>query len=231
MDTVVKATTGREQGTRPSRRLRAEGQLPGVVYGQEKEPLAVSVNYSELREALQTDAGLNTVFTLEVDGSQETVIVRDVQRDAIKRKVTHADFLRVDPDSAIKLTVPLQLTGNAIEVAEAGALVEQKMFRLQISVLPRAIPAVIEADISHLTMDTRLAVGDLELPEGVASLIAPNITVAAPVETRISKTDLGEEEEGLEGEEGDDGEGAEGEGGGDAEASDGDSGDDSSGDE
>ena len=231
MDTVVKATTGREQGTRPSRRLRAEGQLPGVVYGQEKEPLAVSVNYSELREALQTDAGLNTVFTLEVDGSQETVIVRDVQRDAIKRKVTHADFLRVDPDSAIKLTVPLQLTGNAVEVAEAGALVEQKMFRLQISVLPRAIPAVIEADISHLTMDTRLAVGDLELPEGVASLIAPNITVAAPVETRISKTDLGEEEEGLEGEEGDDGEGAEGEGGGDAEASDGDSGDDSSGDE
>lgn len=231
MDTVVKATTGREQGTRPSRRLRAEGQLPGVVYGQEQDPVVVTVDYLELREALQTDAGLNTVFTLEVDGAQQTVIVRDVQRDAIKRKVTHADFLRVDPDSAIKLTVPLQLTGNAIEVAEAGALVEQKMFKLHISVLPRAIPAVIEADISHLTMDTRLAVGDLVLPDGVSSLIAPNITVAAPVETRISKTDLGEEEEGegLEGEEGE--EGAEGEGGGDADASGGDSGGDSSGDE
>lgn len=227
MDTVVKATTGRAQGTRSSRRLRNEGQLPGVVYGQQKDPLPVAVTYSELRDALQGEAGMNTVFTLDVEGAQETVIVRDVQRDPIKRRVTHADFLRVDPDQPISVTIPVTLTGTAVEVAEAGALVEQKMFRLQVSVLPRSIPTVIEADISGLTMDSRLAVGDLVLPEGVTSMIADRITVAAPVETRVSKMDLGEEEEGLEGEEAE--EGAEGaaEDGGDA----GGDGGDSSGDE
>lgn len=226
MDTVVKATTGRAQGSRSSRRLRSEGQLPGVVYGQQKDPVPVSVTYNDLRDALQGETGMNTVFTLEIDGSQETVIVRDVQRDAIKRVVTHADFLRVHPDQPITVTVPVTLTGVAVEVAEAGALVEQKMFRLQVSVLPRAIPTVIEVDVSALTMDARLAVGDLDLPEGVTSLIPDRITVAAPVETRVSKMDLGEEEEGVAGEEGAEATDEEGgDGGGDAD------GGDSSGDE
>ena len=226
MDTVVKATTGRSQGTRPSRRLRETGQLPGVVYGLQKDPVPVSVTYTELREALRGEAGVNTVFTLDVEGEQQTVIVRDVQRDPIKRVVTHADFMRVDGDVPISLTVPLTLTGTAVEVAEAGALVEQKMFRLRISVLPRAIPTVIEADISHLTMDGRIAVGDLNLPDGVVSMIADRITVAAPVATRVSKTDLGEEDELLAGK---DGEATEG---GDAPSADGgDAGSDSSGDE
>ncbi len=198
MDTVVKATTGRELGTRPSRRLRREGQLPGVVYGLGKDPQTVQVDYASLRDALKGEAGLNTVFTLDVDGAAEMVIVRDIQRDVIKRTVTHADFLRVDESTPVKLTVPVHLTGTSAAVADAGAIVEQKMFRIRVSALPRAIPHAIEADISGLTMDARLAVGDLNLPEGVTPLVADRITVAAPVGTRASRM--------LDGEEGEDGE-------------------------
>jgi len=198
MDTVVKAETGREQGTGPSRRLRSEGKLPGVVYGRKKDPIPVSVVYTELREALQTTTGMNTVFTLNVDGEQEIVVVRDVQRDPIKRVVTHADFLRVDPDVPISISVPLVVIGTAIEVAEAGALVEQKMHSIQVSVAPKNIPSVIEADVTSMTMDKRFSVADLELPPGVTSLVADRITVAAPVETRISKTDEGESLDGSD---------------------------------
>ncbi len=187
MDTIVKAETGREQGTGPCRRLRNEGKLPGVVYGLGKDPIPVSVVYTELREALQVPTGMNTVFTLDVDGSHEMVVVRDVQRDPIKRVVTHADFLRVDPDVPISVSVPLVVTGTSVEVAEAGALVEQKMHSIRVSVLPRSIPIAIEADISSLTMDSRFAVADLNLPDGVTSLVPDRITVAAPVGTRASK--------------------------------------------
>ncbi len=194
---VVKATTGRDLGTRPSRRMRDEGKLPGVIYGRGKEPKAVHVEYVELREVLQGEAGLNTIFTLDVDGEAETVIVREIQRDPIKRRVTHADFLRVEMDTPITVTVPVELTGIALKVADAGALVEQKLFSVKVRATPRAIPTAIRADISRLTLDSRLAIGDLKLPEGVTTLANDRITVAAPVGTRASRMGLevGEEEE------------------------------------
>ncbi len=200
MNSVVKATTGRDLGTRPSRRMRDEGNLPGVIYGRGAEPKPVQVVYSELRDALQGDAGLNTVFTLEVDGVPETVIVRDIQRDPIKRRVTHADFMRVELDTPITVTVPVELTGVSATVADAGALVEQKLFSVKVRATPRAIPASIRADISNLTMDSRLAIGDLKLPDGVTTLAADRITVAAPVGTRASRMGVGElgEDEMLE---------------------------------
>ena len=187
MDTVVKATTGRDLGTRPSRRMRDEGKLPGVLYGQGQDPQPVVVEYAELREALRGEAGLNTVFTLEVDGFAETVIVREIQRDPIKRRVTHADFLRVELDTPITVTVPVELTGIAVKVADAGALVEQKLFSVKVRATPRNIPTAIRADISKLTLDSRLAIGDLKLPEGVVTLANDRITVAAPVGTRASR--------------------------------------------
>lgn len=187
MDTVVKATTGRELGTRPSRRLRAEGVLPGVVYGLGRDPQAVQVEYSALREALQGPAGLNTVFTLDVDGQQQQVIVKDIQRDIMKRTVSHADFLRVDPSTPVKITVPVTLTGHAAKVADAGALVEQKVFRIKVRALPGAIPVDIPVDISRLDMNSRIAVRDLNLPNGVEALLADRVTVAAPVGTRASR--------------------------------------------
>ncbi len=219
---VVKATTGRDLGTRPSRRMRDEGKLPGVVYGRGTEPKAVHVEYAELREVLQGEAGLNTIFTLDVEGVAETVIVREIQRDPIKRRVTHADFMRVEMDTPITVTVPVELTGVAVKVADAGALVEQKLFSVKVRATPRTIPTAIRADISKLTLDSRLAIGDLKLPEGVTTLANDRITVAAPVGTRASRmgaNELGEDEE-LSDEVAEDEEIAEGEAGESAEAGD-----------
>ena len=196
--TVVTAHTGRELGTGPSRRLRNQGILPGVVYGMDKDPIAVTVVYTELREALKTDHGLNTVIGLEVEGgAMEIVIVRAIQRDSIKRTVTHADFMRVDPEIPIQVVVPVHVVGTSVSVAEAGALVEQKMHQLRVQVKPSQIPVAIEADISGMTIENRLQLGELTLPEGVTTRVSPNITVAAPVATRVSKTAAEEEAEEL----------------------------------
>ncbi len=203
MSTVVKATTGRATGSAASRRLRAAGQLPGVLYGLGKDPIPVEVAYDELRDALKTDAGLNTVFTLSVDGDEEEVVVRDVQRDPIKRRAVHADFLRVSNDHRINVTVPVVLTGTAREVAESGGMVEQKMHSLNISCAPNRIPNQLEVDVSAMTIDARLALSDIVLPEGVTTKVLGKITVAATVVPRGLKSDEeGEEDEELMGEEG-----------------------------
>lgn len=197
--TVVTATTGRSIGSRPSGRLRSEGQLPGVIYGKGIEPTPLHVDYAELREALKGAAGLNTVFTLVVDGTENTVIVRDIQRDAIKRTVAHADFLRVDDADKIKVTVPVVLTGRPSEVLDNGGIIEQKLHTLDILVDPRKVPNQIEFDVSTLTLDGRIALGDIDLPDGVSTKVADRITIAAPVVPRGLKS---AEEEELEGEEG-----------------------------
>ncbi len=208
VQTVVSASTGRDLGSRPSRRLRAEGKLPGVIYGLNKEPQAVSVVYTDLREALSLETGMNTVFTLDIDGSPETVLVRSVQRDPLKRVVTHADFLRIDPTQKIRVRVPIELVGDATAVTSEGGLIEQKMFEIELEVSPNNIPVSIKANLSIMTLDRRIAVADLDLPEGSTTLVPDNISVVAPVIPRSAKVDEEGLGEGLEGEEGEAGEGS-----------------------
>ncbi|MEM7273635.1 MAG: 50S ribosomal protein L25, partial [Actinomycetota bacterium] len=196
--TVVKATLGRDLGSRPSRRLRAEGRLPGVVYGLGKDPQTVAVDYTELRNALNVPTGMNTVFTLEIDGAPETVLVRAVQRDPIKRVVTHADFLRVDPDRTVRVKVPINLIGDASAVTEAGGMIEQKMFEIEVEVAPDAIPEQIDGNLSIMTLDRRLAVGDLSFPASVTPMTPENISVVAPVIPRSAKVAANEAAEGME---------------------------------
>jgi large subunit ribosomal protein L25 len=185
--TVVTATPSRTLGTRPSRRLRHEGKLPGVVYGLGKEPVPVAVDYAELREALKGEAGLNTVLALEMGGATETVIVRSIQRDPLKRLVTHADFLRVDPEVPIKVKVPIRLVGDGSNVTNFGGMIEQKLFEIEVEVLPSSIPSAIDADLSKLTLDQRIGVGDLRLPAGVTTRVAADISVVTPVISRAAK--------------------------------------------
>lgn len=209
--TVVTAITGRHTGSRPSGRLREEGQLPGVIYGKGIEPTALHVDYAELRDALKGPAGLNTIFTLMVDGSENTVIVRDIQRDAIKRTVAHADFLRVDDADKIKVTVPVILTGTPVEVLENGGIIEQKMHTLKVLVDPKRVPNAIEVDVTNLGIHDRVALGDIDLPDGVSTKVNDRITIAAPVIPRGLKSmdEEGEEGEELEGEEGEEAAGEE----------------------
>jgi large subunit ribosomal protein L25 len=215
--TVVKATLGRKLGSRPSRRLRAEGQLPGVIYGLDKEPKSVAVDYAELRNALNVATGMNTVFTLDIEGEQETVLVRTVQRDPIKRVVTHADFLRIDPTQAVKVKVPIEMVGDSSAVTDNGGMIEQQMFEIEVEVAPTSIPETIEADLSIMTLDRGVSVADLKFGDGVVPLAAEELSVVAPVIPRAAKV-----ADDLDGE---DGEETDGDGGDDAEASDGDGGD------
>lgn len=175
------AITGRGRGNGPARRLRAEGKIPGVVYGLDKDPLPIAVEWRPLRAALTTDAGTNVLLDLEVDGDVDLAIVKDLQRHPIRGDVLHIDFLRVDADAEIVVEVPIVLEGEARLILNEGGTVDQSLFTLAVSAKPSDIPNEIVVDISEMDFDTPVRIEDLALPAGVSTDLDPEETVASGV--------------------------------------------------
>lgn len=179
--TVLNAQTGRTQGSAASRRLRREDKIPGVVYGHGMEPLSVVVDRRELRGAVAGAAGFNTVLdlTVDVDGTTKVYpsIIKDLQRHPVRRNVTHIDFLQVNLDEAITLTVPVRLEGEAREVEMNNGLVDPAVDSIEVVTTPRNIPDEFVIDISAMTMDTVIRLADVAMPEGVTPTGDPEMPV------------------------------------------------------
>lgn len=192
---ALKAELGRELGSSSSRRLRRAGKIPAVVYGMSSEPLPVAVEYSAARVALTTDAGLNALLTLDIDGTEQVCLVKDLQRHVVRDEVTHIDFLRVDPTAAIEIEVPLILVGEAKAVANVSGMVDQAMFTVTLSTLPTSIPNEIEVDISEMEVGDTIRVADLVLPEGAAPAMDAETAVANALVTRSTLESMRQAEE------------------------------------
>ena len=184
---LLTAETGRTRGTRPSRRLRRTGRVPAVVYGMGGNALAVSVDRADLRGALSTDAGLNALITLEVDGDRHLSIVKDLQRHPVRRDVLHVDFLRIDPDEEVEVDVPLVLVGEAKKVTQASGMVDQVMHQVPLRAKPSDIPTEVTADVSDLEVGSSLRVSDIDLPAGVTPAGDRDATFAVGLITRSTK--------------------------------------------
>lgn len=203
---VLTAEANRETGSRSNRRLRRTGRIPGVVYGLSSEPTAISVDYGETRAALSGDAGLNALLNLQVEGNSEIVLVKDLQRHAVRDEVIHIDFIRVDPNKEIEVDVPLVLIGEAKEVAQESGMVDQLMFSLSVYSLPTAIPNELEVDISDLTVGSAVHVSDVVLPSGVRTEVDAEESVALGTVTRSTLEAMRAEEEAELAAEAEDGE-------------------------
>jgi len=181
------AQTGRPQGSAASRRLRGEGHIPAVVYGLGKDPVAISVERSDFRRAMTTEAGTNALIQLAIDGGVvESTLVKEIQRHPVRRDVTHVDFIRIDPEVAMTLDVPIVLVGDAKKVSSAGGITEQRLAQLRVTVRPDSIPTQITADVGNMVVDDVLTVGDLVLPAGVTTEVDPTKPVVTAQLTRAA---------------------------------------------
>lgn len=184
---LLNATLGRAEGTRASRRLRGAGRVPAVVYGLDDDPVSVSIAWPDLRLALSTDAGMNALITLDIEGRRQLSIVKDLQRHPVRRDVIHVDFLRVTTDQEIEVDVPLVLTGEALEVTRANGMVDQTLYTLTVTAKPADVPDEIEVDISGLTLGDSIKVGEVALPAGVTTSTDPDDSVATSLVTRSTR--------------------------------------------
>ena len=184
------AETGREAGSRASKRLRREGKIPGVVYGHGADPVSVAVDARELRHALNGEAGVNALLNLSIDGKSQLTMARVLQRHPVRNTVTHVDFQVVRRDEVMSAEVPFTLVGEAKEVTNNDGVVEQALFALTVNATPAAIPAHIEVDISNLTIGDAIRVGDLKLPNGVTTDVDAEEAIVVAQGAQVSELDL-----------------------------------------
>ena len=188
-------------GSRPSRRLRREGRVPAVVYGRNLATTSVEVNSRELFAVLHTDAGLNALINVEVDGGDTVLAVaREIQRDPVRGDITHLDFIKVSLDVEIEAEVTIDFVGIPLGVKDDGGIVETLETVIPIRALPTQIPTSIEADIEQLGIGDNLKVSDLPAIEGVTYLLEedqPLLVVSLPaaeVEVEVEEELLLDEE-------------------------------------
>lgn len=193
----LRSATGKS-GARAARRL---GLVPAVVYGKGMEPCAVSVAPKELQAAIATDAGWNTLITLQGDGpfNGKVVILKDLQVEPIRRDLMHADFQAIDLTSKTSVMVPLHPVGKS-EGQKAGGNLQVIRHELEVVCLPTAIPSAIEFDVTALNIGDVVHVEDLVLPEGVEIPHDVNFTVIT-VTGHKAEEEEGEAAEEAEGEE------------------------------
>jgi large subunit ribosomal protein L25 len=190
-----------ELGSRPSRRLRRSGLVPGVLYGG-GEPVAIAVEERELRRALTGAAGLHSILDVQIDGTGKAhaSILKDYQVDPVRGGVTHVDLQEVRLDRPIVASVTIHLVAgeDAPGVREGGVL-SQPLRELTVEALPLEVPEHLDVDVSHMAAGDTLRVADVQTPDGVQVLDDPD-TVVATV-TAPTRAPEPEELEAVEGEE------------------------------
>ncbi len=187
-ENTLHASTDRAHGSRNSRRLRATGTIPAVVYGEGVDPLPVAVDAKSFRTAVSGDQGLNTLIDLDADGKKFIVMAREIQRHPVRGTVSHIDFQVVDPHKPVVAVVPLHMIGDAVEVRHADWEIDQQLFNLEVLSRPDLIPTHIDVEISHLTPGDAIRVADIVLPEGVVPAGDPTISVVNTHAGRAAKT-------------------------------------------
>ena len=215
---VVKAEKRESLGKNVNRRLRAEGKVPAVVYGGGSANVAVAADIKDLAAILRTDSGVNTVFTLEIDGEGASdVIFQDRQIDPIRGRLVHADLRRFAKGEKIEMTVPIHLVGKPEALEEEGAVLSQAMREIKVLCEPANTPDFLEVDISNLTPEHAAHVSDISVGAGIEIHESPGTVVASIVVVKEVELEP-QVEEGAEpevvGEEGETPEGEAGEEGG-----------------
>jgi large subunit ribosomal protein L25 len=186
------------------RALRQAGRVPAVMYGKGTDPVLLELDDVEVGKVLSR-SGAATLIDLKVDGETHTVLVRDVQRNPIRRDLLHIDFLKVAMDVAITTQVPVELVGEAPAVRELGGILYSGVAEIEVEALPSDLPdrVVVELDGLKQIEDT-ITVGDLFLGKGVRVLIDPEEVIAKVIYQEEEILEEEEEEEVelvLEGEE------------------------------
>ena len=218
-DSTTLKIASREVGhSRSTRRLRREGNVPGVLYGLDRENLAFTVDALELRHAL---AETGAVLELDLDGAKTNAVVKEHQVHPVRGEITHLDLVRVDINQPIEALVSITLTGaDDSDGVKEGGILEQPTREVLVEALPNDIPETIEFDASGAQMGDTVFLDALVAPADVTLVLdetageTPLYTITAPrsqaaLDELATETEVvgeGDEADGDEAESGDDAE-------------------------
>ncbi len=220
-ENMVQAVPRQPKNKNEARRVRRAGRVPAVIYGAGKQAMPVSVDPKQIAAILQSEAGRNSIFDVELDGERSKAMIVDWQYEPTRGALLHIDLKRIALDQRLRVKVPILLKGEAAGVKQQGGILEQVTREIELECLPADIPAAIELDITELVFGKVMRVADL--PHGgklhfltdenlpVAHIVAvkehevaaaeagvaPEAAAAAPAEPEVIKKGKQEVEEGA----------------------------------
>ncbi len=156
-------------------KIRAEKNVPAVIYGGHKEPVSITVSRKDLEKIMK--AGKNTIVEIELPEGKEQALVKEVQFHVVTDLPIHADFQRVSLKDKMNVVVPVKLVGESADVKAYGAMVEHILREIEVRALVSKIPHEIEVDMTPMTINTGIVAGDIKLPEGVELVTDPQAPV------------------------------------------------------
>jgi large subunit ribosomal protein L25 len=167
-----------------ARRLRMQGLIPAAVYGEGKDPVAVSVNAKALAAILRSGSGHNTIFKLALSGSTgepANVIIKDWQVDPVKGRLLHADLLRLSMTTVTRVSVSIETTGEPIGVKLENGILELQMREVEVECLPGDIPEHLKVDVSNLSIGDHVSIADLVYDRDKVKVLAEDSQIIAGV--------------------------------------------------
>jgi large subunit ribosomal protein L25 len=179
---VIEATSRPGTGKGAARAARRAGYVPGVVYGDNKDPVAINIKYNDLLRALKAGRFLSTLINLKVDGQDTRVICRAVQRDVVKDLPIHADFLRLSETARIALYIPVEFINRAASPGlKKGGVLTVVRGEVELKVPASDIPDHITVDLTGLDIGDVVKISNVTLPEGVTPTITDRDFVIANI--------------------------------------------------
>ena len=169
MSIELNASIREDMGKGASRRLRREAKLPAIVYGVGKEPVNLTLEQREVQHQLHNESFYTQVLSLNIDGSKEDVLLRDLQHHPYRMDILHIDFQRVDAKQPVHVLIPLHFEGEDVApgVKQEGGAVSHIVSEVEVICLPKDIPEFISVDISEMHSNDILHLSDLKLPGSV----------------------------------------------------------------
>jgi large subunit ribosomal protein L25 len=201
-DVTLEVQPRSEAGKNANRKLRAQGLIPGVVYGGGRDPLPVQVDRRTLLNLMRQTKDGNQIFLLQLAGTDKSrhAMIREMQIDPVSRHLLHVDFQRVLMTEKIRVAVHVELVGIPVGVKVDGGLLDFVTRELHVQCTPDKIPAKVTADVSGLHIGQHLEAKDIQLPEGVELTDEPGRVVASVAHHRTTETAAAPEESLIESE-------------------------------
>ncbi|MBI5450917.1 MAG: 50S ribosomal protein L25/general stress protein Ctc [Gammaproteobacteria bacterium] len=157
-----------DMGKGASRRLRREGKVPAIMYGAHKDPQPIALLQNDLVHNLEHEAFYSHILTINIGGSKEQAVLKDLQRHPYKPVILHVDLQRISAHEKLRMHVPLHFKGEEVAPGvKAGGMITHLVSDVEVSCLPKDLPEFIEADISRLGLDETLHMSDLKTGSGV----------------------------------------------------------------
>jgi len=185
--TEIEVAPRDQLGKGPSRRLRATGRIPGVLYGHKEESVNFSVDPHLFFKTLRsTGMGKNTIFKVKGLGREATCLIKEMQQDPLRWDLIHLDLLEVRETDSVTVDIPVNVHGRAAGVVTGGELQRAKR-SLRVKCSPFEIPKSVELDVTPMQLGDTIRVGDIELPEGVKPVESERLAVVSVKESRRSR--------------------------------------------